>query len=147
MTIRLVSTLFLVVFIIIKPTWADTNLNNTNYWQCTAYDDGKKQWVIKSLYERVAANKALDACKKQSTAPTSCKMRKEICEYFAHGLSTRPMWQCTALDQTAKPWMGGTYSNQDDAALGAKVYCQQHSILPGTCFINLLTCKNLSERG
>ena len=99
----------------------------------------------KSLYERVSMNKAFDDCKKQSPVPTSCKAVKEGCEYFAHGISTRPMWRCTALDQTAKPWVGNTYSNEDEAALGAKEDCQKHSALPWTCYINLLTCKNLSE--
>lgn len=126
---------------LISTTWA----NSGSYWQCTTVDNQEKQWVEISTYDRVAMNKAYDACKKQSTNPSSCKTSKANCEYFFNGQSTRPAWQCVALDLMSKPWPSNIHSQRDDAALEAKAYCQQHSGMPESCYINLLTCKNLNE--
>jgi len=117
----------------------------TDYWQCTSYDKQDQQWLAKSQYERTATNKALEACKKQSKEPESCKIAKEYCESIVNGISTRPMWQCIALDLMAKPWRSNFYTNRDDAALAAKAYCQQRSGIPDSCYINLLTCKNFNS--
>jgi hypothetical protein len=133
--------LILLSFILTTATWAEGS-----YWQCTTVDNQEKQWVAKNPYDRVAINKAYDACKKQSTNPSSCKSSKENCEYFSDGMSTRPAWRCTALDQMSKPWPSNLHTNRDDAALEAKAYCQQHSGMPDSCYINLLTCNNLNER-
>ena len=118
-----------------------------NYWQCTASDHNDKQWVARSEYERGATNKAFEGCKKESSLPTSCKVAKENCEEIVKGVSTRPMWQCTALDQMARPWRSSFYPQRDDAALGAKAYCQHNSKVPDSCYINLLTCKNMNALG
>lgn len=129
--------------------WAQENKMTTgdnSYWQCRAYDQDNYQWTAKSTYERTAVNKAYEACKKQSKKPETCKTAKEYCEGFINGISTRPMWQCTALDRMAKPWVSAVYSNQDDAALGAKAYCQERSTVPTTCYVNMVTCKNLNAQ-
>ena len=117
-----------------------------SYWQCTASDGDEKQWVATGDYERSATNKAYEGCKKSSKLPLSCKVAKENCEAIINGVSTRPMWQCTALDQMAKAWPSSFYTHRDDAALAAKAYCQQRSSMPDSCYINLLTCKNLNEK-
>ncbi len=143
----IIKTIFLALIFIINSSWATApDESNTSYWECSAHDSESKQWDIRSIYERVASTKAFDACKKQSNVPLSCKTTRESCDYFAHGTSTRPMWQCTALDQKAKAWLGNVYTNKDDAALGAKAYCQEKSTVPDSCYINFITCKNLNER-
>jgi hypothetical protein len=116
-----------------------------SYYQCQSFDANDNQWVAKSAFELTATNKALEACKKESKDPKSCKTAKEYCEGYVNGISTRPMWQCVAFDQMAKAWKSNFYVRPDDAALGAKAYCQDRSALPATCYINMLTCKNLNE--
>ena len=133
--------LMLLLLCIIEPGWADDG-----YWECAAQDAEQKQWVIKSPYERVASTKAFEACKKQSIAPISCKIPKENCDYFSNGLNTHPMWRCLALDQMSKLWRSEIHTNRDEAALESKAFCQQHSPMPESCYINLMTCKNLNER-
>lgn len=133
----------LIVFLllcIVQTSWAEDS-----YWQCAAQDDQQKQWIIKSPYERVATTKAYEACKKQSVVPVTCKIPKENCDYFTNGLNTRPMWRCLALDQMSKPWWSEVHSNRDEAAIESKMFCQQHSSMPESCYINLMTCKNLNE--
>lgn len=123
-----------------------TNLlraDGSDYWQCTSSDGEDKQWVVNSSYERQAINKAFDACKKESRLPESCKTAHAACEAFVNGLSTRPLWQCTALDRFAKPWISNHYRHRDDAAIAAKAYCEEKSRAPDSCYINLLTCRNL----
>jgi len=129
----------LTILLFIKPLWADEN----HYWQCTASDSENKRWAKKSMYERAATNKAFDACKKQSNVPASCKADLGVCEGFEHGISVSPLWQCMALDQNAKPWIGNSYGNMDEAAIAAKTRCVELSADPDSCYINLLTCKNL----
>ena len=116
-----------------------------DYWQCTASDGEDKQWVVNSTYERQATNEAYDACRKQSRIPETCKAAHEACEAFLNGVSTRPLWQCTALDRFAKPWVSNPYSHRDDAAIAAKAYCEEKSKDPDSCYINLLTCRNLRD--
>lgn len=134
---------FLCIFLTIK-TYAATP--NDTYSQCTVTDTTGKQWVVKHQYERTAINLAVEACKKESTIPISCKSAHEACESFTHGISNRPLWRCTALDRAAKSWVSNTYDKRDDAALAAKAYCQENSTMPGTCYINMLTCKNLNSK-
>lgn len=114
-------------------------------WECRAHDSVHLQWIAKSDYQRVALTKALNACKKQSAYPNQCKIEKEDCELFVNGFTTRPMWQCTALDQLSKVWRSSIYRQRDDAAIAAKSYCKHHSAIPDTCYINLLMCRNLNE--
>ena len=125
---------------------ADGIIDPNNYWECRARDSADTEWVAKGSYERVATNDAFDACKKQSPSPTTCKSSKENCEVFINGMTTRPMWRCTSLDQLSKVWRSNIYSRRDDAALGAKAYCHQHSAMPDTCYINLMMCKNINEQ-
>ena len=136
------ATLIIFILLPMPPLWA----NETNYWQCSASDSEGLQWMAKSVYERAATSKAYDACKKQSHDPVSCKADLGVCEGFDHGVSISPLWQCTALDQNAKPWSNQSRISQDDAAMAAKAYCEEHSPAPDSCYINLSTCKNLNHR-
>ena len=114
-------------------------------WTCHAEDSTNKQWAGAGSFERVATNKAIEDCKKQSEFPATCKTSKESCEAFINGATTRPMWRCTALDQFSKVWRSAIYTHRDDAALGAKDYCKENSSMPDTCYINLMMCHNLNE--
>ena len=116
-----------------------------NSWQCTASDAESKQWVISSPYQRQATNEAYTACKRESRIPNTCAVAHEACEAFVNGVSTKPLWKCTALDRFAKPWVSITYSHRDDAAIAAKAYCEEKREAPDSCYINLLTCKNVHE--
>jgi hypothetical protein len=113
-------------------------------WECSAYDVQYREWTIQSPYQRIAINRALDVCKKESPAPSSCKVAKEQCELFVNGKSTRPLWRCIALDDKAKKWVSNTYSKRDDAAIAALDYCKANSSSSQSCYINLLTCRDLN---
>lgn len=142
----------LIPLVLIPPTLfastviAEENILTGNYWRCSTYDAENKEWSMNSSYEKIALNKSYDECKKNSALPKSCKTAKETCEAFVNGVSTRPMWQCTALDQMAKTWPSNVYTHRDDAAIAARAYCQQKSAFPDTCYINLMTCKNLNNK-
>lgn len=131
-------------FILLLPLL--TQANGSGNWQCTARDGANKEWVKSSNYERIAINLAFEACKKESTLPTTCKTAKEECEAFIDGQSTRPMWRCIALDQMGKAWESNVYTQRDDAAIAAKDYCHDRSGFPDTCYINLMTCRNMNSR-
>ena len=143
---RIVSILFLALMGVIKPMWAE----NSSYWQCMARDGLKKQWDAKSSYERVATNKALEACKKESKVPTTCTAVQDSCNYVGKPTVNTPnsidgaIWKCTALDSAAQAWPHVS-TNRDAAALSAKSNCVQHSTVPDTCYINLLTCININK--
>ncbi len=137
--------LFLTGFFISSGACAVGLVAPSVYWECITTDQTGHEWIAKDVYERVAANNAYDACKKQSDIPKTCKAAKEACEQFINGKSTKPLWQCTALDQHAKTWQSNAYANRDDAALAAKAYCQANSAVPGSCYINLITCTNLNK--
>lgn len=125
---------------------ANLHANASDNWQCTARDATDKEWTRSGNYQRSAVNNAFEACKKESIHPATCKTSDADCESFMNGLSTRPMWRCIALDQMAKSWESNLYSQRDDAALAAKAYCQDRSNFPDTCYINLMTCKNVNLR-
>ncbi|CAM3015051.1 hypothetical protein [Legionella worsleiensis] len=118
---------------------------DSSYWQCITQDKTNKQWTVKNTYQKVALNQAFALCKKESEFPTSCKTSQSSCEGFYMGMSTKPLWRCSAIDQTATAWNSNFYSEQDDAALAAKAYCKEYSSVPDTCFINFVTCKNYNE--
>ncbi|BCA95612.1 hypothetical protein TUM19329_19730 [Legionella antarctica] len=120
-------------------------LDRSNYWICTTHDNANLQWSAKSTYQKAALNIAYATCKKESKTPSSCKASKADCEGFNQGMSTRPMWKCTALDRTAVPWQSNFYAQRDDAALGARAYCKENSTIPETCYINLVTCVSFQE--
>jgi hypothetical protein len=126
--------------------WTYALYASPDHWKCSVTDMANKTWTVDHQYQRSAINMALDACKKQSTTPGSCKAAKEACELFINGKSNRASWQCTALDQAAKPWVSNTYSQRADAAIAAKDYCKENSSAPGSCYVNLVTCKNLNGR-
>ncbi|MDX1838302.1 hypothetical protein DIZ81_10190 [Legionella taurinensis] len=115
-----------------------------NFWLCKAHDQANREWLAQSVYSITAINKAYDACKKQSEYPETCKTSKADCDAFVDGRSTRPMWQCTALDFSGTPWLSDIYTLRDDAALGAKAYCMDNSGIPETCYINMITCRNIN---
>lgn len=119
---------------------------SNNLWQCTVHDSQGKSWSIVSLYELTAMNKALDACKKASLQPLSCRSHEEGCDLLFNGESTRSLWKCTALDAMSKVWRSRACRQRDKAALAAKAFCQRKSTVPDTCYVYLTTCKNLSTR-
>lgn len=122
---------------------SNLHAEGSDFWQCSSSDGEDKQWVVNSDYKRQALNKAFDACKKESRIPETCKTTQAACEAFINGVSTRPLWQCTALDRFAKRWISNAYQHRDDAAIAAKAYCEEQSRAPDSCYINLLTCRNL----
>ena len=130
----------ILVFLAIAPC-----VSADEQWECRSHDSVNLQWLAKSDYQRVATTVALDACKKKSAFPSACKTEIEDCELFINGVTTRPMWRCTALDQLSKVWRSTIYKHRDDAAMAAKSYCHHHSGMPDTCYINLLMCHNLNE--
>lgn len=118
-----------------------------SYWLCKAYDSKNNQWIAKSPYRRVAMNTAYEGCKKQSQFPKTCKTANEYCEDIIKGGIAQHGWQCTAMDKKAKSWVSDAYPERNQAVLGAKAYCEKHSDIPNSCYVNLLTCKNLQTPG
>ena len=145
MTKQQANLSLLLLLMIPASLWANPPIETNKYWTCTAEDSSHQQWASTHIYQRTATNNAAADCKKNSKTPRTCAVSKEACEEFVNGRSTRPMWQCTALDQFSKVWRSNTYLHRDDAAIGAKAYCKEHSAMPMSCFVNLLTCKNQNE--
>ena len=123
---------------------AGFNVSAQTTWHCIARDAEGQKWVSSSSYKRTALNSAYDACKKASKTSSTCKITAGDCDSYFDGISTRPQWQCTALDQLAMVWKSDTYRHADDASLAAKSFCADRSALPETCFTSLLFCKNLN---
>lgn len=115
-----------------------------NYWYCVISDSNNKLWTEYSTYQLAAIAKVSDYCKKQSKDPLSCKIDKNGCEHFIHGVSTRPMWRCLALDNHSESWPSDLNSNREAAILNAEAQCKQHSVAPRTCYVNQITCRNLN---
>lgn len=115
-------------------------------WFCTSRDVDKKTWSIKHSYQKPAIALALDACKKQSRVPKSCKLLESECDFFVNGISTKPIWQCEALDERAAPWPGKLHPDLDTAALSAKANCKENSSVPESCYIHPFTCTNIQEK-
>lgn len=113
-------------------------------WHCTVQDGEDKEWVGIHYYQRAALNIAYDECKKSSQLPQSCKATSSNCDSYVDGFSTRPLWQCGALDKMAMFWKSDGYRRADDAVLAAKAFCQDRSAMPETCYTTLLMCKNLN---
>lgn len=128
--------------LIVTTAWSEGGAS----WHCAARDAANKEWTANSGFSRSAINHAFEACKKESTLPDTCKTSSVDCESFIDGVSTRPAWRCLALDQMGKSWKSNPYPQRDDAAIAAKAYCQDQSGFPDTCYINLMTCKNLNSR-
>jgi len=117
-----------------------------DYWQCTSRDATEHEWKATGDYEINALNKSYEACKRDSKSPVSCKTSKEECDFLVNGETTRPLWRCTAYDQMAKKWPSNLYRHRDDAAIAARAYCEDRSGFPDTCYINLMTCKNVNPK-
>lgn len=143
-----VSKLMLIAPFIIftQSAWSEVYQGENNFWQCRAEDSAYNKWTATNEFKRAAANMAYDACKKQSNDPKSCKTAHEFCDFYANGMITTPMWQCTALDRMAKPWVSNIYRHREDAAIAAKAYCRENSDIPDTCYVRLVGCTNLTER-
>lgn len=135
----------LLCFLVSLMSFSNAFASN-DFWQCTTRDASDKEWQAVGDHEISALNKSYEACKKDSNAPASCKTSKEECEFMANGTSTRPMWRCTAYDQMAKTWPSNLYRHRDDAAIAAKAFCEDRSGFPDTCYINLMTCKNVNPK-
>lgn len=140
-----ISLLGTVILLVSNASQAITYVD-LNYWKCVAYDATNKEYGGHSDYQLTSLNRALDACKKQSTVPQTCKTAKESCEMVVNGITTKPTWRCVALDYTATPWPSNLYDKPTDAALAAKAYCQAHSVVPETCYMYTFTCRNLNQR-
>lgn len=137
-------TLYVVLLLLPLLSFAMPD-DGQDYWVCKTHDETNREWIVKNNYQKIALNLSFNECKKQSKNPMSCKTSINDCEGFHLGLSTKPFWRCTALDVTATAWRSNYYSNREDAALAAQAYCKSMSTMPGTCYINLVTCINLNE--
>ena len=136
---------FFTALLLTHAGWARFADDARNYWLCASYDVTNKTWVAKSAYERVAANNALDACKKESLMPQSCHIAVKACKASLHGVSSSPpQWKCTALDDQAVMWKSNAYPQQDDASLAALAYCKERSASPDSCYVNDVTCRNIN---
>ncbi len=138
--------LFLCLFIAPQLFAAKVLDEANSYWLCAVYDRTEKNWSARSNYRLTAINKAYEACKKESEQPASCKAAKEHCEAYVGGLPTSPLWQCTALDFYANPYVSIVYKKKYDAALASRAFCEDNSDYPESCYINLIACENLNER-
>ncbi|KTC69298.1 hypothetical protein Lbir_2037 [Legionella birminghamensis] len=128
------------------PGFAESVVSQEKNWECRAQDQTKKQWLGISNYELTALNKAFDACKKESQFPLSCKISRSNCDGYVNGNSISPLWQCTAMDSDAQPWLSVYFRHRDDAVFSAKDYCRGHSNVPETCYVNIVTCKNINQQ-
>ena len=143
-TLRVTSRVTLSIFCLLVPELLLANSENT--WSCTAKDIDKKTWSVTHMYQKPAMTIALSACKKQSRMPTSCKLKESDCELLVNGISTKPIWQCEALDETGVPFEGKLNPDRDTAALSAKANCKENSSVPDSCYIYPFTCTNLQEQ-
>lgn len=130
------STLFL-----LNISHASSLQGESSFWQCASFDREGKQWIAKSSFQRIALNKAFDLCKKGSPEPASCEVASQFCEATIKGYQA-PKWQCSAFDKMAHVFASDYYRNRDDAAVGAKQYCQHQSAFPDSCYIRLMTCRS-----
>jgi hypothetical protein len=144
---RLINRLIFLVSVIFFSILANASGNDTpnTIWECRANDSLYVSWIGNGNYQKMAAGKAFESCKKQSQLPHSCAIVADSCEVYVHGKTTHALWRCTALDQLSKTWRSSIFSHRDDAALAAKDYCYQESDMPDTCYINLLMCRNLAN--
>lgn len=128
------------LLIILSPMSAWANPPPNHYWQCHTNDINNHSWLAKNTYQKIALNLAYATCKRESTAPLSCKTSINNCEEFHNGVSVKILWQCTALDQAGERWRSTQYATSEDAALAAKDYCKDQSTVPDTCYINMINC-------
>ncbi len=137
----------LIIFcLILLPSlsFAETLRGHNSTWQCAAYDDSNKQWIVKSQYQRKAINQAKANCTNDSQNPKSCHVAKEFCEVIVAGREYKSHWQCLALDKMGHHFRSDTHNSRNHAIVGARKLCQRQSVFPSSCYVRLLTCKNKS---
>lgn len=115
-------------------------------WQCTLQDSTKKEWVAQNAFQKIAFNKTLDLCKKESKQPANCTSEVVKCEQLIMGSRNKPAWKCTALDMNAEAWRSNEHPGRIEAAFAAKGYCRHKSLVPDTCYVNMVTCVNKGAR-
>jgi hypothetical protein len=125
--------------------WAETDMHQIIYWQCSSSDNANNQWTSKSANKRAALNISFEACKKESEIPTTCKSSDSCDGINRLGTITKPKVNCTAFDRLGQAWVSYVNTQGEDAAMAAKDYCQKNSVLPYTCYVNLVTCANSYE--
>lgn len=130
-----------VITLALLPFLSFAGGSEVNFWQCHVEDENAQVWVAEHSYQRTAMNKAFENCKKESKNPQSCRAAITACDYFVNGVSTTPLWKCTALDRMSKEWESNPYPHRDDAVLAARAYCVQRSGVPDSCYVNLVMCK------
>ncbi|MBN8086360.1 hypothetical protein J0J19_23155, partial [Vibrio vulnificus] len=65
----------ILVFLIILTNFTLARAQNSkDYWQCSIIDNNKQEWTVNSYYAISTQHKALEACKKHSIYPKSCKL-------------------------------------------------------------------------
>jgi len=124
---------------------ASTLRGQNSKWQCASYDEGGRQWLAQSSFQRAAINKAWQACKQDSEDPGSCETAKAHCEMLIHGRVLRSRWMCSSMDQMGQYWRSDTHNTRNDAVLGARLMCQEQSTFPSSCYVRLMSCKNLNR--
>lgn len=134
--------LFWLLMLIITPSWGEEPV----VWHCTATDQQQRFWTIDTPYEKVSQMKVLDRCRKESAVPTSCQVSHTTCDMTLHGVTQRPLWQCTAIDRKAHAWKSTVFSQQYEAVAAAKADCHNQSTVPLSCYVNLMTCVNLGHQ-
>lgn len=113
-------------------------------WTCQIADKNGTIWEGKHRYQLPAKMNALHLCKNESRSPMSCVRTKETCTETEEEVSSKSYWQCTAFDQMGKEWSAEPLKNRDDAAIQAKESCLNESGFPDTCYVNLLTCRDIT---
>lgn len=137
--------LVLIIAFISTSAFGLSKSNSLNYWKCSIKDNENRVWTASNSYQKIAFNVAIDNCKKGSKVPASCMASKSTCVNYSNGINMTPMWECTAIDESAEPWVSNPNPQREEAALSAKAYCQENSQLPDTCYINLITCININD--
>ncbi|OGV27202.1 MAG: hypothetical protein A3F18_07250 [Legionellales bacterium RIFCSPHIGHO2_12_FULL_37_14] len=115
------------------------------FWRCEAKDAAQMTFKADNALQKTALNKAYALCKKDSKYPESCQVAKTGCEFFAKGVNTSPLWECSALDRLSEIFTSNPYPNKYDAVVAARAYCQQQSKASDSCYVNLLTCKPIER--
>lgn len=131
----------LLLCMLLLPVTLFSATDTPGTWQCAVHDTSRLQWTVESPYRLTALNKAMEACRKESQNPGSCHTSNQDCDQIVRGFSTRPEWQCVALDDFANPWHSNrNYRVRDDAALAALDYCKAKSAIPKTCYTYVFMC-------
>lgn len=139
-----INLLALIASMFMHPAAANTLRGQNSHWQCASHDISGKQWLAESSFQRAAINKAWQSCKKNSHDPGSCETAKAYCEMVYLGRVIRSKWVCSSMDQMGHRWRSDTHNTRNDAVTGARMMCREQSTFPGSCYVRLMTCKNLN---